>query len=363
MREKRVDTLKLQLKELPAWAPPHRFAVLPLEDNPHPPADVFTYGPLITDVAIALGHLSKRSGWIPVNAGIGLEWMNSLTSAGDTPLPPEEPATWLGEVIETTAQADVAPVSDLEVFLHRNYGLQQPGHAHNWNIFEDACGDPPRVPTDVLDAFAAKEAPLTQPLFDRLDPYISEVVAAARGRRRVSAVDIDGLLHEIAEAAIPFRPQVFHGRDGEPIGIGPTTRRLHHRVLLELLDVFMRRPVLARCDACSRLFVPPRNSARYCRRYVWDAHTFELLRGCVADQAATEILAKIDPDKYRTEYERLSRAYSRAKTKLGADHPKTLERERERDAWRTKVKRPRGRPQNPFPPESTVPDKKGSDLV
>ena len=329
------DGVSRRLEVIPMWATPHEFTSVSMKKSERP-RDLFTYGPIAEDAYRIVRALTNAKqtpkAVVQANRSLGLEWINSIS---------EHPYR-------------AGPSSTLGAALDDAYGLK-PGLRHTpWNFYgERSNEDPPDISALAVSEFRSGAGTFPAQLFGRTKPYFDELTTAADESRAMNVIDPTPLLNEIAAAVISHAPQVFRNYLGERVGIGLIARRLDQRVLLELLDLLVHQILVSRCPACNRIWVPSAQAPTHCRRYFWDALTFDPLRGCVSDDKARGIVDEIKGATYRKEYQRQSKALERLKAKLGSAHPEVLALRRARDDLRVEVgPTMRGRPPKPLPTQA-----------
>ena len=304
---------------------PHSYGLidLPSELLAHP-LDVFTYGPIVDDLAKLSSVTPERIR--ELGRTLGFEWLASIPR-----------------------RADGRPVtSSLSTYLKNRYALS-PGFGVN--PFTVRSGElelqpPEPVPDAVLADFAAQwGTELTQTGREFLT-LLTPLREAAGSRS--SPPDVPGVVRRLHALRVPITQMPASTRDGAKADPIPQPTNLVTRGREELYALYTLRPELRLCAHCDRVFVPRTKSQRYCRRLIWATPGLQLVGAC-NPQHTTPTLLDLHARARRRTYKKLEMRYRRAKAKHGQSDPRAQAALTKFEEWKKYNKAIRGRRQKPNP--------------
>jgi hypothetical protein len=317
---------------LPVWRAPHPYALVAVEGDDHPtaPVGVFTYGPIAPDlVALRKPTLEQV---IELGRRLGFEWLTSLVMLGDRPHGLGEPplARYLRD------RYDLSPGVAPNPFTVRRGKLVRPNHE--------------ALPRMLLEGFLAAERGRLQQIGTTLHSLCQPIEHAATsgvweiGRRQRRAAELLNALGSPLKVA--RTSNLERTRENYTL----RTTDLYTRALLEIVQLYDERPLLARCAACGRVFVPGREGQRKCRRYSWDIVTHNLLATCTTTET-TKTQARRQAAARRKQYKKLQMRVHRLSERLGPHHPETKRAQKEFLEWQKQNPANVGRPEKQLPSE------------
>jgi hypothetical protein len=208
------------------------------------------------------------------------------------------------------------------------------------------------LPRKILDALDSSDARLgrddVQRAFGRF-AYDIDRAAGVGGRPSID------LARDATLVPATHGPRItlltFRGpKHGRPV-YGFRAKTLFERLALEVHDLYLHRPKLARCVFCNSIFVP-RNNELNCRWALWDANSHAALAQCATNEATEHWNAThkgaasmfgSEKDRER-ERKRIDQRVHRAQQRAGSDFndPAVQEALAERDAFQDHFAKKRG---------------------
>jgi len=304
---------------------PHSFGLIDLPNDllAHP-LHVFTYGPIVDDLARLSSPTPERIR--EFGRTLGFEWLASIPRGTDG-----EPVT-----------------SALSLYLRKRYALR-PGVGPN--PFIERSGElelqPPEPVRDVLLAdFAGEWATDLKHTGDEFRSYVAPLRAAAESGSRPQ--EDPRLVRRLRALRIPLEHVPASTGDGTEANPIPMHTNLVTRAREEIYALYTLRPQLRFCAHCDRVFVPRTTNQRYCRRLIWAWPGLQLVGAC-NPRHTTPTLLDLEARARRNAYKKLQMRARRAAARHGQHDPRAQEALTEFERWKRDNRTQRGRRQKPTP--------------